>query len=137
MDNEKVGDNDFSEMFKQCATVQGVFVANVDTLKNKAEQDWKVKFKIDDADLLLEIDSGAMCNVLSKNTAEKFRSVFPIKQSDTIINGVSGKQMKAFGKITLPCEYKGVRTNIVFQVIDTPRNMHLFGREDCESWANC
>jgi hypothetical protein len=130
MDNEKVCDNDLGEMFEQCASVQDVFVANVDTLKTQVEQDWKVKFKVNNTDLLLEIDSGAMCNVLSRNTAERFRSVSQIKQSDTIINGISGKQMKAFGKITLPCEYKGAIENIVFQVIDTPRNVNLLGRED-------
>jgi hypothetical protein len=36
MDNEKVCENDLGEMFEQCASVQDVFVANVDTLETHA-----------------------------------------------------------------------------------------------------
>ena len=54
--------------------------------------------------LALEIDSSAMCNVLSRKSANKFTNIAQIESSDIIINGASGKP-KDHGKITLPYEY--------------------------------
>lgn len=124
---DAVEDNGLGEMFEQSASVADVFVATSDASENK---EWTVAFNVGDKQLPLEIDSGAMCNVLSKQTAEKFTSMAPIVKSDTIINGVSGKQTKAHGKIVLPCEYKGKQSHIEFHVMDTPREINLLGRDD-------
>ena len=124
---EAVEDDNLAEMFGQTASVKDVFVAT----SGGSDKNWSVTFNIANTELplVLEIDSGAMCNVLSRKTANEFNSIAQIEESDIIINGVSGKS-KAHGKITLPCEYKGIARDIEFQVMDTPRNVNLLGRND-------
>ncbi len=124
----ETGENEeLNEMFTQSASISDVFIAKADASDN---QEWTVTLKVGNEDLNLEIDSGAMCNVMSKRIAEKFQRVAQITQSDTIINGVSGKPIKAQGKIVLPCVYKGTNRNVEFQVMDTPRNVNLLGRNE-------
>lgn len=113
--------------------LQNVFTVHAE--RNQGEQDWEVKLKVADKDLLLEIDSGAMCNELSRITGKKFRPLSALKNSDTIINGVSDKQIKALRTMALPCENNGVKTYIVFEVVGTPRKINLLGRQDC--WTYC
>ncbi|XP_021360878.1 uncharacterized protein K02A2.6-like [Mizuhopecten yessoensis] len=115
-------------MFDQC-TVHDVFTTDTDDSHEDCE--WKVALDVTGKKLTVEIDSGARCNVVSKNTAEAFQSVSAIQQSDAIINGVSGKPMKAFGKINLPCAYKNIKRDVEFQVLDIRRNVNLLGRDEC------
>lgn len=119
-DGDSVENENLGEMFEQCVNVQDVFSTKTSA---RNDPDWNVN-------LVLEIESGAMCNVLSMETAERFEKFSSISSSDIIINGLSGKQIKSSGKITLPCNYKGLKRDIMFQVIDTPRNVNLLGRED-------
>ena len=121
------GESDLSEMFYEHASTHDVFTVESDNQQQDCS--WNVIFKVGQIDLNLEIDSGAMCNVLSKSTAEQFKFT-KIQPSNVTINGVSGKQFKAYGKIRLPCMYKGTKHNLEFQVLDTPRNINLLGRED-------
>lgn len=121
-------EDEFSQMFDQCASTHDVYTANIDN--GLTNHEWTVKLNVQNKDLFLEIDSGAQCNVLSRKVAEKFRAIATIERSDAHINGVSGNKIKAFGKVTLPCEYKNTRHDLTFQVIDTQRNINLLGRED-------
>jgi hypothetical protein len=116
-------------MFEQC-TLQDVFTAKTGSVP-QGDSDWIVTFQVHYEQLKLEIDTGARCNVLSRNTAEKFCSLTNIEKSHVIITGVSGRPEKAYGQIDLPCTYKGVEHNIRFQIIDTQRPLNLLGRDDC------
>lgn len=114
-------------MFNQC-TVQDVWTVSTDT-NSESTGDWKVAFDVGNKKLILDIDSGAQCNILSKTSAEKFSSIAPITDSNIIINGV-GTKVKAFGQISLPCKYKDTERLVGFQVIDNPRPLQLLGRKD-------
>ena len=117
-----------NEMFNQC-TVQDVFTDKTGYVSSAKLDDWRALLKIKDVGFLnVEIDTGARCNVLSKATAEKFQSISTITPSDVIINGISGKPMKAYGKVLLPCKYKDIERNIEFQVLGTQRNFNVLGR---------
>ena len=122
-------EDELSDMFEQNTSTHDVYTVqnNGNETNNK---EWTVNMTVNNKHLRLEIDSGAQCNVLSRQIAEKFCAEFPILKSDARINGVSGTLIKALGKITLPCEYKNVKHNLTFQVIDGQRNLNLLGRDD-------
>lgn len=77
----------------------------------------------------LDIDSGVLCNILSKTSADIFLSIATISDSNGIINGV-GTKFKAYGQISLPCKYKDTERLISFQVIDNLRILELLGKKD-------
>lgn len=116
-----------SEMFDQCTT-EDVFTAK--TNKHNSDTDWVANLKVKDKDLLVELDSGARCNILSENTAKTFQNVSEIKPSDLIINGIGSRPMKSRGKIVLPCRYKDTKRNLEFEILET-NNINLLGRTDC------
>lgn len=66
-------------MFEQCTSVHDVLKASIGP-KNSGSKDWTVKLRAGKTDLLLEIDSGAQCNVLSRTMAKKFGSVAQIRK---------------------------------------------------------
>ncbi|KAJ8310299.1 hypothetical protein KUTeg_012164 [Tegillarca granosa] len=105
--------NTMNEMCKQC-TVKDVFTTN--TNSSDTTDEWKVKLGVENQKFCLEIDTGAMCNVLSKQMADRFNTIASIENSDTIINGISGQPTKAYEKIKLPCNYKGMTRNLEFQI---------------------
>ena len=117
------------DIFEQC-TIQDVFTAKTNDMSN-SDNEWNVTLHVRGQKLQLELDTGARCNVLSKATAEKFTPISLIEKSDVIINGVSGKQFKAYGQISLPCSYKGIEKIVDFQVIESQRPLHLLGRDEC------
>jgi hypothetical protein len=125
-DEEYERQDGMNEMFEQCE-MYDVFMLKTD---KESDHEWTADLTVDGKQLAVEIDSGARCNVLSRMTAETFRSVAQIKPSDVIINGISGIPMKSHGKMTLPCHYKDVRHDIEFQVIDSERTLNLLGRID-------
>ncbi|KAH3866639.1 hypothetical protein DPMN_029737 [Dreissena polymorpha] len=100
--NENVarGADNVTNMFQERASINDVFEANIDG-KNNTE--WIVKFELGNSVLKLEIDSGAAYTVLSRSTVEQLQCEQSRTQcSETIINGVSGQHIKAFGQITFP-----------------------------------
>jgi hypothetical protein len=90
-------------MFEQC-TLQDVFTAKTGSVQH-GNSDWIITFQVHGEQLNLEIDRGARCNVLSRNTAGKFCSLTNIEKSHVIITGVSGRPEKAYEQIDLPCTY--------------------------------
>ena len=124
-EDENYAGDGMNEMFVQCH-VQDVFTLK--TNSGNSDSDWIAELNVAGKSLSFEIDSGARCNILSKQTADMFRPLSKVEPSDIIINGVSGVPIKSYGKMTLPCVYKDTQKNIEFQVIE--RNLNILGRDD-------
>ncbi|XP_013404021.1 uncharacterized protein K02A2.6, partial [Lingula anatina] len=123
--------NDMCEEFEQNCSLTG---SDVFTVKNNSENNsnWSANLNVKGKKLMVQLDTGAHCNVISRATAETFRNVAKVKPSDMVITGINGNPTKAYGQITLPCSYnKSPRRDVVFQVLDTNRNVNLLGGEDC------
>jgi len=116
------------EMFNQFehADVNDVFIAT----SSEDNHEWSANLKIGCKTIKFEIDSGAMCSVMSYGTAKLFEKVAPITRSDVIISGVNGPAVKALGMITLLCEHKNIKRSVNFQIMNTPRGINLLGRDD-------
>ena len=80
----------YQSMVQQCYTafLENSF-ENVH-MASSADSDWTVIFNVPGSpfDLELEIDSGARCSIISKEIAQRFTSIAPVHESNTVINGV-------------------------------------------------
>ena len=72
---------------------------------------------------------------MSLSTVQSLNLTRNMTQSDVVISGVSGSQMKSFGCITLPCRYKNTVLNVDFQVLKSHKNVNLLGRVDCVNFG--
>ncbi|KAH3849695.1 hypothetical protein DPMN_092098 [Dreissena polymorpha] len=115
-------------MFNQFehADVNDVFIAT----SSEDNYEWSANLKIGCKTVKFEIDSGAMCSVMSYGTTKPLEKVAPITRSDVIISGVYGPAVKALGMITLLCEHKNIKRSVNFQIMNTPRGINLLGRDD-------
>ena len=94
------------------------------------ESDWVVKFSVNGRFFTPEIDTAAQCNIMSLQTAKALGLESDINVSKVLINGVHDETRKAYGEVFVPCQYKGVTSQLKFYVMNTGRNLNLLGRPD-------
>lgn len=119
-------ENEMCELFEQCST-KDVFKTTID---GEYHEEWTVDFNIGGELLTVEIDSGARCNILGMKEANKLKNKYEMKESKTVIKGISGEPLKAVGRIVLHCNYNGSTSQIEFQVLNMEHNVNLLGRND-------
>lgn len=121
--------DDMSQMFDEQCTVYDAYMVNTNTDSNKNTTDWVVNMEVEDKNINFEIDTGAMCNIVSLKTLKNLKLDHRIEHSSVLINDVHGKISKAYGKIQLECKYREVQHRIEFQVLDTNKEVNLLGRK--------
>ena len=92
-----------------------MFVATIHTPSKSKE--WNITIKLNRQRTVFKIDTGAQCNVISK---QKYKQVSrqPLQKSQAKLVAFGGHKLTTCGKIAIPCEYKGKHTPIEFQVVD-------------------
>lgn len=119
-------DNDIdrcNDMFEQCSTHDIFSCTNNDTESNS----WYVEFNVHDKPLTLKVDTGAGCNLISKQTLVGM-GIHETKPSDVVLKGINACE-KSVGQIKLPCMYKGVVHMLDFQVLNG-NGVDLLGKQD-------
>lgn len=96
-----------------------------------ADDDFYAVVKVNGKPLCLELDTGAKCNVISKNTLVNLGKKYEVKPSRVVVNGVHGYKKRVEGSTVLPCMYKGNVNHLVFQILDGPDDINLLGKTDC------
>ena len=91
--------------------------------------DWKVTLLINNHRMCFKIDTGAQCNVISRQKYHQLSSM-PLQQSHARLVAFGGQRLNACGKVTMNCRHKGKRHPVVFEVIDhdTP---NILGLKTC------
>ena len=91
--------------------------------------DWKVTLLINNHRMCFKIDTGAQCNVISRQKYHQLSSM-PLQQSHARLVAFGGQRLNACGKVTMNCQHKGKRHPVVFEVIDhdTP---NILGLKTC------
>ena len=78
----------------------------VSVIENDSDgKDWKVTVKLNSHSTTFKLDTGAQCNVISKQTYDQI-SQRPLLKSKTKLVTFGGHKMKACGKASIACEYK-------------------------------
>ena len=97
---------------------------------NVSDNEWVADLKVNGQSVLLEVDTGARCNIMSLNTVKRLGLECDIQKSNVRINGVHGNVIQAYGVLTTKCTYKGETCDIIFQVMNGKKDLDLLGRAD-------
>ena len=97
---------------------------------NVNDNEWVTDLKVNGRSVLLEVDTGARCNIMSLNTVKRLGLQYNNRKSNVRINGVYGIVIQAYGVLTTKCTYKGETCDITFQVINGKKDLDLLGRAD-------
>ena len=80
-------------------------------------KEWTTSLKVNNTNVMLKIDTGAECNVISKKTYEEL-SKTPLEKSRTKLGAFGGQKLKTIGKFTTLCTYRDKYWPIEFQVVN-------------------
>jgi len=84
---------------------------------NSKASDWKVGIVINDQTVIFKMDTGAQCNVISKQTYD-YLCAKPLHSSSTKLVSFGGQHLEACGKTTILCQQKSQCYSIEFEVVD-------------------
>ena len=101
----------------------------VTAITSKAQaKSWNATLKVHSRDIKFKIDTGAQCNVMSRDTFMQ-ASKQPLVRSKARLVAFSGQRITPVGKAVL-CEHKNKFRPIEFQVVDNVSN--VLGLGTCE-----
>ena len=85
--------------------------------KGQSDKEWQVTISINGQKTKFKIDTGAQCNVISK---QKYLAVSqtPLQKSKAKLTAFDGHKLHTSGKVVIPCKYNGHQYLIEFEVID-------------------
>ena len=102
----------------------------VAAITSKAQaKSWNATLKIHSRDIKFKIDTGAQCNVMSRDTFMQ-ASKQPLSRSKARLVAFGGQRITPVGKAVLLCEHKKKFRPIEFEVVDNVSN--VLGLGTCE-----
>ena len=79
---------------------------------------WSETLKIKEKPVDVMLDTGAMCNILSRNTLQQLDVAgAPIKPSSAMLKAFGGTRLDTMGQVTLPVTHKGIQQNVTFEIM--------------------
>ena len=91
--------------------------------------DWKVTLLINHQKIYFKIDTGAQCNVISRQKYQELSSM-SLQKSHARPVAFGGQLLNTCGKVTMNCQHKGKHHPVVFEVIDQD-NPNILGLKTC------
>ena len=93
----------------------GMYIAMINDHADTEE--WEVNIRMNEQRVTFKIDTGAQCNVISKETYDKV-SRQPLTKSRAKLTAFGGHKIRACGKTVIACEYKEKYTPVEFEVVE-------------------
>lgn len=93
-------------------------------------KDWQETIYTGTNKLVVKLDSGAQCNVLSKELVQKLKAKIQPSSTKRLISFTEHK-IPVIGEVKLDCKVKNQRAEIVFKVVDE-KVQSILGKESCE-----
>ena len=85
---------------------------------NSFHQEWSETIKISNTQIDFQLDTGAMCNVISYETLENMNKTDIVRKSTVPLRSYSGHKIQPKGVVTLPCTHKNQSYDLEFRVVD-------------------
>ena len=95
-----------------------LFVGSVETVHAVDMKEWHESLKITNKVVQEQLDTGAMCNVISLKTLQSLGIKLEVKKPEAQLKSYSGHMIKTRGVTTLPCEHKGQQYQVKFHIVD-------------------
>ena len=95
-----------------------LFVGCLEMEINSFHQEWSETIKISNTQIDFQLDTGAMCNVISYETLENMNKTDIVRKSTVPLRSYSGHKIQPKGVVTLPCTHKNQSYDLEFRVVD-------------------
>ena len=86
------------------------------------KKDWQTTIKVNERDITFKIDTGAQCNVMSKESYDKV-SQQPLRKSTAKLVTFGGHQINPLGRAVMLCEHKNKYMSVEFQILERVSNV--------------
>ncbi|XP_033745588.1 uncharacterized protein K02A2.6-like [Pecten maximus] len=108
------------------------YVGYLETEINSLQMEWIENITVEDKSLLFQLDTGAMCNVISLQTLTEINALHKLTSQSVIpLRSYSGHVIKPEGKATLKCKYKEHVKNLTFHVVNRDVKP-ILGAQSCK-----
>ena len=88
----------------------------------QAKEDWHTTIKVNEHNVTFKIDTGAQCNVISKETYNRICQQ-PLRKSRAKLVTFGGHRMDSLGKAIILCEHKNKYSAVEFEVLSKVSNV--------------
>ena len=102
---------------------------------NIIDDDWTVQSQINNKPIVMQIDTGAKCNVISKNVLNKTGIKTALSKPQATLTSYSGHKIRPLGAVQLDCTIKGQTFPIQFHVVDIKALTVLRAIIMCAVWT--
>lgn len=97
----------------------------------ESDDEWTETLLINQNSCKVQLDTGAMCNIISTSSLEKLKVKQPVTKATCRLRTYSGHVIHPTGKVQLECQYKGQNYQLEFQVIEQDAST-LIGAQACK-----
>ena len=97
--------------------------------KAKQEEEWRATLILNDRRVVFKLDTGAECNVISKEVYDSV-SKQPLQKTRTKLVAFGGHKLNPCGKAHILCEYKGRYRVLEFMIVDG-NVQNVLGKRSC------
>lgn len=116
---QEISSDTDSESDEESDTSAEIFMGMIHEVNSvNPESDWTVNCKVNDHSVTMHVDTGAKCNVVSRNVLQRLKFSETIQRSEAVLKSFSGHTMKSTGLVVLPCIFHHETFNIPFEVVD-------------------
>ena len=105
--------------------VENLFVGSVSSQSSA----WTVGVKVNEKPLMLKLDTGADCSVMSLEQYNKLSNE-PLKPSSAVLVGYPNTKLKPVGEQCMRIDYQGSVYDVMFKIVNG-ESPTLLGRSDC------
>ena len=84
----------------------GSFVGCLEMEINSVDQEWTETIKVNDTQIAFQLDTGAMCNVLSYEILQNISKADILRKATVPLRSYSGHKIQPKGVVTLACTHK-------------------------------
>jgi hypothetical protein len=106
-----------------------LYVCTINKTKAKQDEEWRATLLLNDRSVVFKLDTGAECNVISKEVYDSV-SKQPPRKTRTKLIAFGGHKLNPCGKAHLLSEYKGRYRVLEFIIVDG-NVQNVLGKKSC------
>ena len=106
-----------------------LYVCTISNSKAKQDEEWRATLILNDRRVVFKLDTGAECNVISKEVYDSV-SKQPLQKTRTKLVAFGGHKLNPCGKAHVLCEYKGRYRVLEFMIVDG-NVQNVLGKRSC------
>ena len=106
----------------------GMLTLDVNTVD--ADDKWSAELNVSETPVTFQLDTGAKCNVITRETYNALDIAAPLSKPDTPLKSYSGHKIHTEGTAILPVQHNGKNYQLKLYVVDV-KSPNILGEKSC------